>query len=78
MFQCKTCQSTEFKLVVQPQFDGNIDIHTNEHDEVLIKAGSQEFIADLLFMNQFAVCKRCNGIKQWEYFFPKTVVNLVK
>jgi hypothetical protein len=27
----------------------------------------------LLFMNQFAVCKGCDAIKKWEYFFHEPV-----
>ncbi|MBY0402272.1 MAG: hypothetical protein K2X66_00095 [Cyanobacteria bacterium] len=69
MFKCKECGSTEFNLVIDPNFTGKVDISKNEHDEVLISAGNQEFIADLMFMNQFAVCT-CGEIRKWEYFFP--------
>ena len=79
MFKCKECESTEFHLVLNPSFKGDVDVSTNEHDEVVVKAGAgdsqQEFIADLLFMNQFAVCSDCGAIKQWDYFFPKAAVN---
>lgn len=70
MFKCKECDSTDFQLVVQPGFKGNVQVRCNEFNEVVVSAGSQEFIADLMFMNQFAVCKGCGGIRTWEYFFP--------
>jgi hypothetical protein len=55
--------------VVSPNYKGTVEITKNEHDEVLILANNQEFIADLMFMNQFAVCN-CGEIRKWEYFFP--------
>jgi hypothetical protein len=69
MFRCKTCGSTEFQLVLHPDYQGKVEITRNEHEEVLIVANNQEFIADLMFMNQFAVCG-CGDIRKWEYFFP--------
>lgn len=71
MFKCRECHSTEFQLVIHPDFDGLVEIHTNEHHEVVIKINNQEFIADLMFMNQFGVCQGCGAIKNWEYFFPE-------
>ena len=75
MFKCRECESTEFHLVLNPSFKGQVEVTTNDHDEVLVRAGAgesrQEFIADLMFMNQFAVCSGCGAIKQWMYFFPK-------
>ena len=71
MFKCKECSSTEFQLVVHQGFNGQVEIKANEFDEVVIVVNNQEFIADLMFMNQFAVCDGCGGIKQWEYFFPE-------
>ncbi len=71
MFRCKDCESTEFHLVLNPAFEGSVEVTTNPHDEVLVRANGQEFIADLMFMNQFAVCSNCGAIKQWAYFFPK-------
>ena len=71
MFKCRECNSTEFQLVVSPNFGGQVEITTNEHKEVVIKVNNQEFIADLMFMNQFGVCQGCGGIKNWEYFFPE-------
>jgi hypothetical protein len=70
MFKCKECESGEFQLVVHPDVETLVEISFNEFGEVVVKAGSQEFVADLMFMNQFAVCKGCGGIKMWEYFFP--------
>lgn len=70
MFKCRECGSTEFNLVINPDYDGMVEVKVNEHEEVVVLAGSQEFIADLMFMNQFAVCNDCGGIKKWQYFFP--------
>ena len=69
MFKCKSCGSSEFNLMLHPSYQGTVEITKNEHDEVLIVTAQQEFIADLMFMNQFAVCT-CGEIKQWDYFFP--------
>jgi hypothetical protein len=73
MFKCKKCQATEFQLVVQKNVQGEVDVDANEFNEVVVKVGSQEFVADLMFMNQFAVCKGCGGIKSWDYFFHDPV-----
>ncbi|WP_373531610.1 hypothetical protein [Vampirovibrio sp.] len=73
MFKCKKCQATEFQLVVQKNVQGEVQVATNEFNEVIVKVGDQEFIADLMFMNQFAVCKGCDGIKHWDYFFHDPV-----
>lgn len=55
--------------MIDPSYKGKVDITKNEHDEVLIIAEDKEFIADLMFMNQFAICT-CGEIRKWEYFFP--------
>lgn len=73
MFKCKECGSTEFKLVVQPGFNGQVEVSQNEFNEVVVTANQQEFIADLMFINQFAVCRQCEAIKCWEYFFRNPV-----
>jgi hypothetical protein len=70
MFKCKDCDSTDFQLVVRPDYNGPVvEITSNEHNEVVVRANNQEFIADLMFMNQFAVCRNCGAIKSWDYFF---------
>lgn len=69
MFKCRSCQSTEFQLVVQKNYQGTVEVGSNEFNEVVVKANGQEFVADLMFMNRFAVCKGCDGIKNWDYFF---------
>lgn len=71
MFKCRECNSTEFKLMLQPSFQGKVDIDTNENNEVVVKVNGKEFVADLMFMNQFAICRECEAIKSWEYYFPK-------
>lgn len=75
MFRCKECHATEFNLVINPDFKGEVEISTNEHQEVIVRAGGQEFIADLMFMNQFGVCSECGSIKNWEYYFPKKLTS---
>lgn len=70
MFQCQKCGSTQFNLAVQPGFKGDISVTTNADDDVVIVVNGKEFVADLMFMNQFAVCLQCDAIKSWAYFFP--------
>ncbi len=69
MFKCKQCQGTEFQLVLQANVQGQVTVSANPFNEVVVTVGEREFIADLMFMNQFAVCKECGGIKCWAYFF---------
>lgn len=71
MFQCKNCRATEFQLMVQPGYQGTVEVSYNEFDEVVLQVNGKSFVADLMFMNQFAVCKECDAIKSWEYYFPK-------
>jgi hypothetical protein len=71
MFKCRECESTEFKLMLQPSFQGSVDISNNENNEVIIRVNEKEFVADLMFMNQFAVCAACESIRCWDYYFPK-------
>ncbi len=75
MFKCKACGSDEFTLMVQPGYAGTVEFSTSEHGDVVVHAGGREFTADLMFMNQFAVCAQCNAIKKWAYFFPEQVAN---
>jgi hypothetical protein len=71
MFKCQSCQSTQFKLVVTEDCQDRVSVDHNAFNEVLIRINQEEFIADLPFMNQFAVCQCCNNIKCWDYFFRK-------
>lgn len=73
MFQCQQCQSTKFKLQLHTGVDTQVTITTNEHDDVVINAGNQSFVADLSFMNRFALCADCESKKQWAYYYPDTV-----
>ncbi len=77
MFRCKKCAATEFKLMLQPAFEGKVDIAHNENQEVVIRVEGKEFLADLMFMNQFAICKECDAINQWEYYFPSDAASSV-
>lgn len=56
--------------MLAPGFAGSVTVDTNAHEEVVVHVNDREFIADLMFMNQFAVCV-CGEIKQWEYCFSK-------
>lgn len=76
MFKCKSCQSTDFQLVVQPEFESRVRVDCNELNEVVVFINNQEFIADLMFMNQFAVCRNCDAIRNWEYFFHNPKVGM--
>lgn len=69
MFKCRACGAHEFQLMLNPSYQGSVEITANEHDEVVIQANNREFIADLMFMNRFAMC-HCGAIQQWEYYFP--------
>ena len=73
MFLCKACGSGEFELMLHPDFAGSVDVQLNEHQDVLIVAtvngAEQQFVADLMFMNQFALCKQCKATKQWQYHY---------
>lgn len=73
MFRCTSCENQTFSLMVHPDCDVEIAVHTNEHGDVLIEAGGNTFTADLMFMNQFATCARCGEQKAWEYYYPETV-----
>ncbi|MEB3287301.1 MAG: hypothetical protein VKJ04_07345 [Vampirovibrionales bacterium] len=74
MFKCKDCDSLLFDLVLQPEYQGSVAIRINEHQEVEVAINEQSFVADLMFMNQFALCKDCGSIKRWEYYFPNRLV----
>ncbi|MEM0951249.1 MAG: hypothetical protein AAGI66_03785 [Cyanobacteria bacterium P01_H01_bin.74] len=74
MFKCQSCQSTEFRLVVNPNQKKSFSIKHNAFNEVVICINQEEFIADLAFMNHFAVCKSCDDIKCWDYFFRQEAI----
>lgn len=74
MFKCKKCNSIDnFGLVFNPNYKGKGEFTTNvnEHDELVFNIDGYEFIPDLGFMNNHAVCKYCGEIKCWEYYFPR-------
>lgn len=73
MFRCTSCENQTFTLMVHPDCEVSIEVHTDDHGDVLIRAGGNTFTADLLFMNQFATCARCGTQKAWEYYYPETV-----
>lgn len=57
--------------MVHPDYNDQVVVRCNDLNEVVITVNQQEFIADLMFMNQFAVCRDCGGIRNWDYFFPE-------
>ncbi len=71
MFKCRSCGAVEFTLVLQSSFQGDVQIYTQDSGDVIIKVNDKEFIADLMFMNQFALCKGCDAIHCWEYYYPQ-------
>lgn len=56
--------------MVNPKYQGAIDITVNEYGDVEITVNGKTFTADLMFMNQFALCKGCGEKRQWEYSYP--------
>lgn len=72
MFKCRSCQGTEFRLLLQPDFKGSVEVDQNAHGDVLIRVNGTEFVADLMFMNQFAVCAGCDTIGAWLYYYPQS------
>lgn len=70
MFECQTCGSRCFHLMVQPELREQIQLFTNAHQELLIQVGKQPpFTADLAFMNRFATCQDCGSVGEWDYHF---------
>ncbi|MBX2860749.1 MAG: hypothetical protein KTR14_05915 [Vampirovibrio sp.] len=59
--------------MVNPKLQIEVEVRKNEFDEILIATPNKEFVADLMFMNQFAVCAGCDAIHCWEYYFPNKV-----
>ena len=39
----------------------------NDKNEIEITVDGYTFVPDLIFMNQFAVCKYCGQIYMWDY-----------
>ncbi len=59
----------------QPSFKGQIEVDKNDHGDVVVRVNGKEFIADLLFMNQFAVCESCDAIQAWQYHYPSDTIS---
>lgn len=73
MFRCEACGSTSFQLMTQPHIQAQTTIETSPEGDVIIDvAGHRRFVADLYFMNQFAVCSHCDSIGQWAYYYPSS------
>ncbi len=74
MFRCIKCNSVDnFGIIFNPNYKGKGEFTTsvNEHDEIVFNVDGYEFIPDLGFMNNHAVCKYCGEIKCWQYYFPR-------
>ena len=76
MFRCTACgQVDNFSLMLSADYTGpGVFKQTlNEHGEIVINIDGFEFIPDLAFMNAHAVCKFCNTIHSFEYYFEHIV-----
>lgn len=74
MFRCTSCKKTDkFELMFSPDYTGdkNFIVKINSRDELILTVDGYEFVPDLDFMNNHAVCKYCGNINCWEYYFPK-------
>lgn len=70
MFICKNCKSVDkFELMFSPEYKGSKSFkHVyNSKNEIEITVDGYTFVPDLMFMNQFAVCKYCGQIYMWDY-----------
>ncbi|MDD3149481.1 MAG: hypothetical protein PHV68_01485 [Candidatus Gastranaerophilales bacterium] len=74
MFKCKNCKSVDkFELMLSPDYQGkgNFSQKINDRDEIIMNVDGYEFVPDLDFMNNHAVCRYCGSIGKWECFYPK-------
>lgn len=74
MFKCKACDAIDnFSLMLSADYQGpgKFSQTKNEHGEILINVDGFEFIPDLAFMNNFAVCGFCGEINNFVYHFEK-------
>lgn len=70
MFICKNCKSVDkFELMFSPEYKGSKKFthKYNSKNEIEITVDGYTFVPDLMFMNQFAVCRYCGQIYMWEY-----------
>ena len=62
MFKCKNCNSIDkFELMFSPDYKGKkrFSYSYNENNEIEMLVDGYTFVPDLMFMNQFAVCRYC-------------------
>jgi hypothetical protein len=73
MFKCGQCGSSEFQLVLQQgrTQEVPIDLQITPDQDMRIVVGGQSYLADLPFMNRYAVCRHCESIRKWRYHYPK-------
>ena len=70
MFICKNCKSVDkFELMFSPEYQGSKTFKHkyNSKNEIEITVDGYTFVPDLVFMNQFAVCKYCGQSYMWDY-----------
>jgi hypothetical protein len=56
--------------VKQPGVDTPVQIKSTDDGHVWITVNNRTFTADLPFMNRFGICRACEGIKKWQYYYP--------
>jgi hypothetical protein len=71
MFKCGQCGSTEFQLMLQQDRHIPVQVTVTDEMDMRIEVNGRSYVADLPFMNRYAVCKHCESIRKWQYFFPK-------
>lgn len=74
MFICKNCKSIDkFELMFSPDYTGSREFSRcyNSRNELEISVDGYNFIPDLRFMNEHAVCKYCGQIYIWDYDMRK-------
>jgi hypothetical protein len=70
MFKCTQCGSTEFQLVLQQGQTVPVSMTVAPNRDVVLTVGGRQYVADLPFMNRYAVCRQCESIRKWAYFYP--------
>jgi hypothetical protein len=69
MFQCRCCGHSTFTVETVPGLPHTVEILPGggQAGETLIRVGTYEFVADLMFLNEFATCAQCEATGEWTY-----------
>jgi hypothetical protein len=70
MFKCSQCSSTEFQLVLQQGQSVPVSMSIAPNNDVMLTIAGKSYIADLPFMNRYAVCRQCESVRKWTYYYP--------